>query len=760
MQMVLRKSLAYNRAMGTFFSELRRRNVLRVAATYALVAWIVIEAGSVLLPTFGASDTVFRYYVIAVIIGFFIALALSWIYELTPDGVKRDSGTARADGEHQRSRQRLNVTLIVLLLVALTVSVTFNVTGIRDNHDAGREAVAVLPFASENPEQSSFADAMHREVLFQLANNRALRVIANDSVREYRNTDKSLAEIGDELGVDTIVRGHVRRANDDVQVTVEIIDPQDGNYLWSERYSERVITVEDLFGIQSNIAASIARELSAEYSPEQEVALQKIPTNSIVAYSRYSDAHRELAKRRLREVQQALELFSEAIALDPNFAEAHAGHAMATILLYINFKANEKSTAFRETQASIDAALALNPELADAHAALGLLNMTMWQENTASNNNLEAATAFEKAIELNKNHASAYMWYASLLEAENDLEQAIVFYNKSLEIDPLGRVPRSNLPLLYAQRGENERALNMLVEATELHRDWPTVYRYVALHLNAVGRLDEALAWTRYAEEITATPLDVGNLMVGIYVVFGELDRAQDEMRTLPDEHPLNDLVDGITKLIDADVDGAYDSIMSAVEARPERPSFVYELVANVALIAQDLAAARKYTLLAKPVLASDTDLVIDKNTVKSVVMLAYIEKQGGNQRAAIDMLRQALPFIQSRPRLGIDGLGILDVQAYAILGQTDDAISALRVAVDSGFRSSLTYDFWLMADDPYLAQVRQHPDYTEIWQVAQQDIERMHRNVIEAEEKDDWESLRRIAVDNLALTTASAELR
>jgi hypothetical protein len=180
--------------MTSFVSELKRRNVLRVAAAYAVVAWIIIEAGSVLLPTFGASESAFQVYVVVVVIGFLVSLVLAWAFEVTPEGVRLERNVDRSESITPRTGRRLDVTIIGLLVIALGVSVTLNVTGMRDAHEASvaavdRSSIAVLPFTSRStdPENQLFADGIHDDLLTRLANVSALKVISRTSVMEYRN---------------------------------------------------------------------------------------------------------------------------------------------------------------------------------------------------------------------------------------------------------------------------------------------------------------------------------------------------------------------------------------------------------------------------------------------------------------------------------------------------------------------------------------------------------------------------------------------
>ena len=179
--------------MSSFLSELKRRNVLRVAAAYAVVAWIIIEAGSVLLPTFGASESTFQTYVIVVLIGFLISLVLAWVFEVTPEGVKLEKNVDRAESITPRTGRKFDWAIIGLLVIALGVSVTLNVTGMRDADEEPaatplveeeRVSIAVLPFASRStdPENQLFADGIHDDLLTRLANIGALRVISRTSV--------------------------------------------------------------------------------------------------------------------------------------------------------------------------------------------------------------------------------------------------------------------------------------------------------------------------------------------------------------------------------------------------------------------------------------------------------------------------------------------------------------------------------------------------------------------------------------------------
>jgi len=391
--------------MDSLFNELRRRNVLRLAATYALVAWILIEAGSVLLPTFGVSEWFFRGYTLVIISGFFVSLILAWVFEVTPEGVKFEHEIDRTQ-ELPRNRSKSNTAIIALLVIALGVSISFNVTGIRDQSElqivaASGQAntIAVLPFTSRSndPDNQFFADGIQDDLLTRLADIESLRVISRTSVNEYRDTTKNLRDIAAELGVATIVEGAVQRSGDQVRITVQLIDAATDEHIWADSY-DRALTVRDIFDIQSEISSQIAWALKAALTPEEEIRLAVIPTQSIEALSLYSAARNNLYLRRYDTLLEARRQFEQAIELDPQYAQAYAGLAETILVTLSNHQSIEPSEANELAGAAIEKALEIDDQLAEAYATLGLLESGNWDTSHSGDRNVAAADAFERAV--------------------------------------------------------------------------------------------------------------------------------------------------------------------------------------------------------------------------------------------------------------------------------------------------------------------------------------------------------------------------
>ena len=331
------------------FSELKRRNVLRVAAAYIAVAWLVIQVSETLFPLFGLGDSAVRSIAIISAIGLVPALIVAWVFELTPEGFKRDGEIDRASPSVKAMSKRLDRLIMVVLTLALAYFAMdkFLLDPVRDRareeeitetarqqgrKEALRKAensappmVAVLPFASMSMggDSSFFATGVHDDLLTQLAQLQSIRVISRTSVLEYKNTKLNIKEIGDALGADVILEGGVQTAGERIRINAQLIKVQTDEHLWAETY-DRELSVANIFEIQTEIARSIADALEMTLTDREVTALTIIPTENMAAYRAY---HRALE---IRSTHMGLnsppykEALLEAITLDPTFTRALA----------------------------------------------------------------------------------------------------------------------------------------------------------------------------------------------------------------------------------------------------------------------------------------------------------------------------------------------------------------------------------------------------------------------------------------------------
>jgi TolB-like protein/Flp pilus assembly protein TadD len=749
--------------MESFFTELKRRNVLRLAATYALVAWILIEAGSVLLPTFGVPEWFFRVYVLVIMGGFVVSLVLAWVFEVTPDGVKLDSEVDRSK-QAPRKRGRWNAIIIALLVLALGVSITLNVTGIRDQ-DVPEEltaatvapSVAVLPFSnrSPDPENQFFADGIHDDLLTRLADIESLRVISRTSVNEYRDTTKNLRDIGAELDVTTIVEGAVQRSGNQVRITVQLIDAATDKHLWADSY-DRELTTQNLFAIQSEISTQIATALQGALTPEEELRLAVIPTKSIEALSYYTAGRNNLYLRRFDTLQEARRQFNQAIEIDPDYAQAYAGLAETVLVTMTNHRSIEPAEAYDLASAAIDKALELDDQLAHAHAVHGLLKYTQWLSTRVGSGNLEAARSFERAIRLNPNLSNAYVWFSSLRESEGDYDTAVELLNKAMRVDPLYRIPYVNLPDFYVMQGRAEKALHLLVKAMEIFPDWATPYQYMSNQLMGLGRLDEAVAWSYLAQTMTDDPL-IKFAVMGAFVEFGDLDRILEFGRQFPVDHPMYRMGDAYLRFTNSNYSGALVALEDLEISTEIESKFAYPVMSMSALMLRDFDKAEQYLLTANPLLTSDTAVNVDRKNFRSAVLLAYTYQQMGDTRRADRLLAEAERVISQMHRIGSGGYGISDVNILALRGRNEAALNALREAIDAGFVSLLSFDMWTLDQNPMIDALRDDERFKAMKLELDRKIEVMRDNVERAEESGDWsELLNRVRGDELIASLSS----
>ena len=372
----------------SFFAELKRRNVFKVGVAYAIVAWLLIQVADVLFPTFNAPDWVMQVFTVVLFLGFPIALVFAWAFELTTTGIRRDTGS-REPVTPAVGAQKFNYAIIALLSVTVlffiadkfvwtdaepspaVTTAPMELVEINNQPIAATDdkSVAVLPFAnrSTTEDDTFFVDGIHDDILTHLSKISALKVISRTSVMQYRDTQKTMKTIGEELGVGTILEGGVQRAGQQVRINVQLIDADTDKHLWAETF-DRELTAANIFTIQSEIATAIADALRATLTEEEQQRIAAVPTENLDAYNYYLSSI-EYTRRRGDEHLAAQQL-ERAVEEDPEFAQAWAGlsHVYSQLYWFSNQTLEEHRVKARE---AVDRALAIDPNLPEAHFALG-----------------------------------------------------------------------------------------------------------------------------------------------------------------------------------------------------------------------------------------------------------------------------------------------------------------------------------------------------------------------------------------------------
>ncbi|MEO0575690.1 MAG: tetratricopeptide repeat protein [Pseudomonadota bacterium] len=450
-----------------FAQELKRRSVFKVGIAYLVVAWIALQVADVILGNIGAPIQLFKAFLIVIILGFPIALVIAWIFEITPEGIKRDS-----EVERDRSTPQSGAMLGLLLTVALAgvlgyfafdkwVNISAPDAPATQNvaSNSPEKTIAVLPFTSRSAsaDDTFFVDGMHDDILNSLSRVSTLeKVISATTMQAYRNTALSIGEIAAELGVAVILEGGLQRAGDSVKINMRLIDAATEKSLWVESF-ERNVTVENLFAIQNEITRDVVTSLNLALSDEDEQQLNLVPTTSLEAYEQYVLARAQLALRTDEGLASAKAYFTEAIALDADYALAYVGLADA-LRLQTLYSGADVETVDSEIQAAIDEALRLNPLSGEAYTSLAAL----YEDRREFE---KAQEYYLKAIKLNPNYATARHWYSSLLGVLGREDEMLVQISKASELEPDAAIIQMNEALVLMQLGRLDDAERVIRKA-------------------------------------------------------------------------------------------------------------------------------------------------------------------------------------------------------------------------------------------------------------------------------------------------------
>ena len=360
-------------SLPRLWRELKRRKVFRVAGVYAATAFVVWQAAGIAFPAVGLPPWALTLVVMLALAGFPVALVLAWAFETTPDGVRRtEPSRASSEGD---SGPRLPAVIgggVVLALAALG-TYAYLPAGEEDPAGPAERSIAVLPFddLSREGDQAYFSDGITEDILTRLAQVSGLQVISRTSVMRYKDTEKSIPEIADELGVRYLLEGSVRKVGDELRISGQLIDARTDEHLWAESYDRDLTNV---FEIQSEIASEIARALEVRLSEEDRDQLRRGGTDSPLAYDLYLQGRDVMSGRPgsyegyLRNVRAARTLLRRALEADSTFAPARA-------TLSFTFSAGslplDSDVRYDSALAHARGALALDPGLPDAHVALG-----------------------------------------------------------------------------------------------------------------------------------------------------------------------------------------------------------------------------------------------------------------------------------------------------------------------------------------------------------------------------------------------------
>lgn len=485
----------------SFIKELKRRNVIKVAIAYAIVAWLLVEISSVVLPALLLPDWLFRAVVVFVLLGFPLALILAWAFELTPEGLKKEKDVDRSESITHVTGRKLDYLIITVLVVAVTFLLAdkFFLSDDRETSVgeivATSQSIAVLPFVniSSDQEQEYFSDGITEEILNLLASVKELKVAGRTSSFAFKGQNQDLRQIGDLLGVDHILEGSVRKSGTTVRITAQLVQVEDGFHLWSDTY-DRELT--DVFAIQDEIANEILNQLKARLLDEEQTVIVSQRTDPEV-YDLYLLAKQRLYHRTRQTIESAVELLDQAIAKDPDYAPAYAQRGIATLLLSADqYGTIPEEEADIQAKRFIDGALEKDPQLAEAWAGLGLYH------NDRPGEHEQAIEALSKALSLNPNLINASHWLQLALGDSGDPGASLQIVEHMMQRDPLYRPGFFSGVLKFNDFGREDKAQALLDTFRGYNPNSPVLLSAEAAHHLYNGRAAEGLRLAEQAQEL------------------------------------------------------------------------------------------------------------------------------------------------------------------------------------------------------------------------------------------------------------------
>jgi TolB-like protein/Tfp pilus assembly protein PilF len=676
-----------------FFAELKRRNVWKIAVAYAVVGWLLVQVATQVFPFFEIPTWAVRLIVLAIVIGFPIALVIAWAFERTPEGLKR---TEDVDLSASAGQPRKHVWIFVVIVgAAFSIGLFFigRYAG-RDTASAARteaattaipqKSIAVLPFEnlSDDKNAAYFADGIQDEILTKLASIADLKVISRTSTAKYKSKPEDLKTVSQQLGVATLLEGSVQKAGDKVRVNVQLIDARADSHLWAKTYDR---DIKDVFAVETEVAQEIADSLQAKLSPAEANTIALAPTKDSAAYDLFlkgeDEERRAESSLRPESFDQADSFYQQAIAHDPNFALAMARLVESRMLYHWNFeKFSEAELADVRTMA--ERARARAPDLSEAHVALGSFYYFGYREYE------KALAEFGRAVQLQPNNSTALRSSAFVHRRQGQWDRCIDELKRCLEQDPRNAYVVGNLAGTYL-----------------VLRMWK-----------------EAEGAARHAIEIdpdASEGMDV--LLLSLLSGNGDIKEALRILATFPPDSKLTSSdVAGVANVtgrrayvfvIARDFEGALKVWETAGKtAAAERRQLSAR--AAIRVLAGDVTGAQADAQKARPLL--EERLLAQPNDLLSMAELSWVYLALKRNADALRLARQAADLLPLE-KDALSGNGVLTglAQVESRTGASADAVAILRrlLSIPAGGNVSIAR----LKIDPVWDPIRNDPGFQQL---------------------------------------------
>lgn len=688
-------------AISALVRELKRRNVFKVITAYAVAAFILLQLCDILFPALGLADQHIRYVLIGLGMLAPAAVLFAWMFEITPDGLRRTRDVNAADSIRQFTGQRINNIIILLLSVALIFFATeyffpsehrTETAGTSKEQSAAlkeiletgvavdtRPSIAVLAFDNMSDDEDYFSDGLSEEILNLLANIKDLRVAGRTSSFFYKDKSQNLTIIGEELNVDHILEGSVRKSGDKVRITAQLISAEDGFHLWSKTYDREI---HDVFAVQDEIASEVARAMQVTLLSDG-ISIAKSLETTPEAYDIYLRAKSALYDRTIDSVRRSIDLFRQVIELDPNYAPAYVNLAVSELLMNWNYAATPLDVALEHADRALKVAERMEYDTAEYHAIKGLYYSHSGLLNAADSRRAEEH--YTRSIEMNPNDVRPYMWWSTLLTEQSNYadrqERAMQLLVKAIELDPLNRVANGNYSVQLMDMGEFDAAIDNLNRLIRLDPEYENYHTARAIaHITQFDYVSAASA-------MATIPRDARSHPIGMYRLFfamNDVDGFIAYIDQVPATNPFVDLVHLI--------ESTYDSTEAEIRAEAEvlllkpDPDEIARAIYAPLFRQGDFDLIRRLIENARPdfrnYLPGKHGIVPNESHLQ---YLNAIYELGQAERAR-GYAQHLLEYTKILNYLGPRGKRAGDVLCLVALGEREAAIAELRRAKDAGY--------------------------------------------------------------------------
>lgn len=702
------------------WAELRRRKVVRAAIVYAAIAWVVLQLGEITFDPLGLPERALTWTILIAILGFPVVLALAWIFDRGEDGLERDRSAGTFGGPAR---------IVALVVVVLTVAAlgwwlsdvyppdeivaerptpASKASMASPDPAAPPNSIAVLPFDDMSPEgdQAWFADGLAEELLDRLARIDGLRVAARTSSFALRGSDQDAVSIGRLLNVGTVLEGSVRKAGGRIRVTAQLIDASNGFHLWSDTYER---PDQGIFDLQDEITTAIVEQLReripglTQDSPDaaMRATTDAASTDDVQAHELYLQGRVHWRQRSPTSLARATELFKQAIERDPNYARAWSGLADAQLLLS-DYGTLSSAEAVQLAEPAAVKALELAPGLGEAWATLGLLRMMAGQYEAAEGNLLEA-------IRLDPNYEMASMWLGGVYGLQGKLNARAEILTKALALSPLDPAITVNLANVSYAQGDSDGARRLLTDLLTVTPESNVVRNSLSFLEQQDGHLAESL---RQADIAWRQDPHDPNVIIVVAQALAALERYDEAARMvqrLPGKAPMRPF---FAFLVDFQRDQG-TPFPPELNARVDRiladDKVVHEddrgLLDTAALAYYEAGEVSRSLDVLEKLAQTTPGGFYGADQVGSVQTLVFALRLDGRDDEAQSLQERVWQSYEQLRKQGVNAPGAVYGEAvtYAIVGDTDKALTLLTEAIDAGYST-----LWLLRRDPRIDSLRE----------------------------------------------------